>query len=115
MGRRYLGLCGSALVIIGMTIVGVAGRMDVAIAGSAITGVGAGFAELVGAAGVAELAPVKSRGKYLAITLLMLLPFGAITPVGRILLKSALIFSSVILRFLDVEMGCLDFSYPGQY
>src|SRR5438045_9141728 len=55
IGRRYVLLCGSALVIIGMFIVGLAGRMDVAIGGMAITGIGGAFEVLMGAAGVYEV------------------------------------------------------------
>ena len=82
IGRRYVLLSGSALVIIGMIIVGLAGRMDVAIGGMTITGVGAAFAELVGSAGVSELAPVKSRGIYLGTAFLVVLPFGACSSYG---------------------------------
>lgn len=82
IGRRYVLLSGSALVIIGMIIVGLAGRMDVAIGGMAITGVGGAFAELVGSAGVLELAPVKSRGAYLGTAFLIVLPFGACSYYG---------------------------------
>ena len=77
MGRRYVSMLGALLVVIGMIIVGTAQRMDVAIGGMAIAGTGAGLAELIGAAGVAELAPVKSRGKYIGTIFLLILPFSA--------------------------------------
>jgi MFS family permease len=77
IGRRYVALLGALLVVIGMIIVGTAHRINVAIGGMAIAGAGAGFAELIGAAGVAELAPVKSRGKYIGTIFLLILPFSA--------------------------------------
>jgi MFS family permease len=82
IGRRYVALLGAAFVCIGMIIVGTAKRMDVAIGGMAIAGVGAGLGELVGAAGIVELAPVKSRGKYIGIAFLLILPFSASAAYG---------------------------------
>ena len=41
-----------------------------AIAGMAILGIGAGITELTAVAGIAELAPVKKRGLYVAVILL---------------------------------------------
>ena len=82
MGRRYVSMLGALLVVIGMIIVGTAHRMDVAIGGMAIAGTGAGLAELIGAAGVAELAPVKSRGKYIGTIFLLILPFAASAAYG---------------------------------
>ena len=59
--------------------------MDVAIGGMSIAGAGAGLAELIGAAGVAELAPVRSRGKYIGIIFLLILPFSASAAYGNFL------------------------------
>lgn len=84
IGRRYVALLGSALIIIGMIVVGTAQRMDVAIGGTAIVGVGGGLAELVGFAGIQELAPVRSRGKYMGTAFLFNLPFGAAQAYGKV-------------------------------
>jgi len=65
-----------------MIVVGTAHRMDVAIGGTAIVGVGGGLAELVGFAGIQELAPVRSRGKYMGTAFLFNLPFGAAQAYG---------------------------------
>jgi len=59
VGRRYVALSGSVLIMTGMLVIGTAERMDVAIGGSAIVGVGGAFAELVGFAGISELYPPK--------------------------------------------------------
>lgn len=75
MGRRYAALLGALLVVIGMIIVGTAWRIEVVIGGMAISGVGAGLAEVIGTAGVAELAPVESRGKYVGLVFILILPF----------------------------------------
>ena len=82
MGRRYASMLGAGLVVVGMIIVGTAHRINVAIGGMAISGVGAGLAELIGTAGVAELAPVESRGKYIGIIYTMILPFAASSGYG---------------------------------
>jgi MFS family permease len=96
IGRRYVALLGSSLITLGMIIVGTAQRMDVAIGGTAIVGVGGGLAELVGFAGyltkiylliesIAELAPVRKRGLYLGTAFLFNLPFGAAQAYGKML------------------------------
>lgn len=110
IGRRYVSMLGALLVVIGMIIVGTAKRMDVAIGGMAIAGTGAGLAELIGAAGVAELAPVRSRGKYIGTIFFLILPFSASAAYGSFLVISAgTDFSSpIICRFVHVEMGCMD-------
>jgi hypothetical protein len=84
MGRRYVALIGAALVCIGMIIVGTAHRMDVAIGGMAVAGAGAGLGELVAAAGVAELAPVRNRGYYIGAIFLLILPFSASAAYGEL-------------------------------
>lgn len=107
--------------------------MDVAIGGTALVGVGGGIAELIGFAGIAELAPVKSRGKYLGIALLFDLPFAAAQAYGKYsavisLVKSPfecfrfdtdhfcqkvnLISSAVIFCKFDLAVGSMDFSHP---
>lgn len=110
VGRRYIALLGSGFIIIGMIVVGTAQRMDVAIGGTAIAGVGGALAELVGFAGIAELAPVRSRGKYLGTALLFSLPFSASQTYGR-LYSFILTSSSIICFVVHLAMGCLDISY----
>lgn len=85
IGRRYAAMLGAGLVVVGMIIVGTAHRINVAIGGMAISGVGAGLAELIGTAGVAELAPVESRGKYVGIIYMLILPFAASSGYGLLL------------------------------
>ncbi|KAK3695494.1 major facilitator superfamily domain-containing protein [Podospora appendiculata] len=65
-GRRYVAILGSALLIIGQIVCGLAPSMSTFIGGMAISGVGAGINELTALAGTAELAPVSKRGYYLA-------------------------------------------------
>jgi MFS family permease len=111
IGRRYVALLGAGLVVVGMIVVGTAHRMNVAIGGMAIAGAGAGLAELIGAAGVAELAPVKARGKYIGTIFLLILPFSASAAYGISPWIETLIISSIVFCFIDVEMGCLDLCY----
>ena len=82
LGRRYCGLLGVGLVVVGMIVVGTAHQINVAIGGMAVSGVGAGLAELIGTAGIAELAPVQSRGKYIAIAYSFVFPFAASSGYG---------------------------------
>jgi MFS family permease len=92
IGRRYAALLASAFVCIGCIVVGTAHRVDVAIGGSAITGIGSGLAETIGVAGLLELAPAKSRGLYMGCALLADIPFGAALTYG----------TSFRLRFLSI-------------
>ena len=87
VGRRYVALLADVFIIIGMIVIGTAGRMDVAIGGSAIAGVGGALAELAAFAGIAELAPVRRRGTYLGTALLFNLPFCASQAYGIYLLS----------------------------
>jgi len=84
IGRRYAALLGPIILAVGLIVVGTAHRIDVAIGGSAVAGVGAGLAETVGVAGLLELAPAKSRGTYAGISILVDLPFGAALTYGKI-------------------------------
>ena len=113
IGRRYVALLGALFVCIGMIIVGTAHRMDVAIGGMAMAGVGAGLSELVGAAGIFELAPVKSRGKYIGVAFLLILPFSASAAYGTFSVSCVklIVNSSVVLCLFYLEMGCLDPTY----
>jgi hypothetical protein len=111
LGRRYVALLGAGLVIIGCIVVGIAQRVEVAIGGMAIVGVGAGLAEVVAGAAVAEMAPVKSRGKYMGTAFIFILPFGACSTFGFTSCDSSDISSIVFCEF-DLEMGSLDLGYP---
>jgi MFS family permease len=82
VGRRYAAMTGALLVVVGMIMVGFAKAINTAIGGMAITGVGAGLAEVIGTAGIAELAPVEGRGKYVGIAYALVLPFAASSGYG---------------------------------
>lgn len=75
-----------------MIVVGTAQKIEVAIGGTALVGVGGGVAELIGFAGIAEMAPVRSRGKYLGTAFLFNLPFGAAQAYG--IFPGTLVYSS---------------------
>lgn len=74
IGRRQVALIGLVFIFVGMTVVGTAQRMEVAIGGTSLVGIGAGLAELVASAGVMEVVPVRSRGKYVGLLFVMYLP-----------------------------------------
>jgi len=108
LGRRYVALLGTSLMILGLITVGTAHRMEVAIGGTAIIGVGGGLTETVAVAGLLELAPVKSRGKYFGTGILLDLPFGAILTYGMIPELSHGTNTSTIVLYEYLEMGRLD-------
>ncbi|EXJ69971.1 uncharacterized protein A1O5_07044 [Cladophialophora psammophila CBS 110553] len=75
IGRRYVALLGSGLLIVAMIIAGTAHNMNQFIAGMGISGVGAGICELTCLAGTSELAPTRKRGLYVAALVLTIIPF----------------------------------------
>ncbi|KAI1617581.1 fungal trichothecene efflux pump [Exophiala viscosa] len=75
VGRRYVALGGSGLLVIAMIICGTAHKMNIFIMGMAFSGVGAGICELTSLAVTAELAPTRKRGKYVAILVFTIIPF----------------------------------------
>ena len=110
LGRRYIGICGSLLIIVGMIIVGVAHSIELAIAGMAISGLGSGIAQVIGIAGIAELASVKGRGIYIGTAFVLVLPLGACSVYGRPpgnITKG----SGNVLFFSNMEMGRMDPTY----
>jgi MFS family permease len=75
VGRRYVALAGSALLIIGMIVCGTAHTMNIFIAGMTLSGCGAGICEVTALAVTSELAPTRKRGKYVAILVFTIIPF----------------------------------------
>ncbi|KAK4164189.1 major facilitator superfamily domain-containing protein [Cladorrhinum sp. PSN259] len=75
LGRRWVALIGSLLVIIGQAVCGTAHGIAVFILGMGISGMGTGINELTALAGTAELVPVAKRGYYVAVLILTMLPF----------------------------------------
>jgi MFS family permease len=93
-----------------MIVFGFAHRMDVAIGGASIVGVGAGLAEVVGAAGIMEITPVRKRGKYMAIAFLVFLPFGGCPAYGLSTSNATNSYSSIVRDVINLEMGSMDSS-----
>jgi len=83
LGRRYIAPCGPALIIVGMAVFGTAKQMPVAIGGMAIAGTGAGISQVIGIAGVAEIVPVKHRGKFIGSIYLLFTPMAPATTYGN--------------------------------
>ncbi|XMA13210.1 hypothetical protein WAI453_006001 [Rhynchosporium graminicola] len=77
LGRQYVALAGSLLVMLGMIVLSMAKIMNIFIAGMASTGIGAGISELTAPAATSDLAPTAKRGKYIAVLIFMILPFCA--------------------------------------
>lgn len=100
VGRRYVAIIGSAIIILGQIICGASTNMDMFIgkfshhksniiskigtpeltqvpspAGMGLTGIGTGINELTALAGTAELVPLSHRGYYIAGMVLTVLPF----------------------------------------
>ncbi|KAK3298255.1 major facilitator superfamily domain-containing protein [Chaetomium fimeti] len=75
VGRRYVAIIGSAIIIFGQIICGASIDMAMFIAGMGLTGIGTGINELTALAGTAELVPLSHRGYYIAGMVLTVLPF----------------------------------------
>jgi len=75
MGRRYVALLGSGLLVVSTIIAASAQTMGMFIAGMTIVGAGAGISELTALAVTSELAPTAKRGKYVAILIFTIIPF----------------------------------------
>jgi len=82
VGRRWVVLSGLVLIMVGLVVLGLAQRMDVAIGAIAVAGVGAGLAEMIGFAGTLETIPVRARGKYLGILFLLYIPMAGCATFG---------------------------------
>jgi MFS family permease len=85
IGHRYVGLLGSVIVIMGLIVIGAAQTIEVCIGGSALLGVGAALAEIVGTVGILEMATVKHRGYYIACAFLFLFPWSPSQTYGTFL------------------------------
>ncbi|KXS98507.1 hypothetical protein AC578_5507 [Pseudocercospora eumusae] len=75
LGRRWLCLGGTLLLIIASAVQGTAHSLAQAVAAQAIGGIGAGICELVALAGVAEITPNKWRGVTLSLVTFSIVPF----------------------------------------
>ena len=87
-----------------MTVVGTAQRIEAAIGGMSLVGVGAGLAEMVASAGVMELVPVRARGKYIGhfirhILAYMWLPSLWLTPFDHLFNILAQLYSQSTWRW----------------
>ena len=85
IGRRYLGIAGAVTVTVGMVVVGTAHKMPIAIIGMGIAGAGSGITGVTGFAGIVELVPVHSRGRYMGTIFMFFTPLGASTAYGLFL------------------------------
>jgi MFS family permease len=74
IGRKWVAVTGLLFVIWGMLLVGLAQRIEIAIGGTALVGIGAGLAELIASAGVLESVPVNKRGTYVGFLFLLYMP-----------------------------------------
>lgn len=110
VGRRYVALSGPIFTIIGAVILGTAHRMETAIAGCAIAGVGAGISQSVGIAGAAEMVPVRMRGRVIGNIFMGFCPLAGASAFGTCFRKPEdADFSHHVLLHVYVEMDCLDF------
>ncbi|PMD32629.1 putative major facilitator superfamily transporter [Hyaloscypha variabilis F] len=73
-GRRNITLFGSAMVMVGIILVGTAHSFAQGVVGMSIAGGGAAIGELTALAGTSELVPVKKRGMYIGIIVCFLAP-----------------------------------------
>ncbi|KAF2649675.1 MFS general substrate transporter [Lophiostoma macrostomum CBS 122681] len=74
-GKRYIALFGSLCICIGCVLMATTHSFAQALAGMALSGIGAAIGELTGLAGLAEVVPVKHRGYSLALVTAFVIPF----------------------------------------
>ncbi|KAF2010130.1 MFS general substrate transporter [Aaosphaeria arxii CBS 175.79] len=74
-GRQKVAIVGQLFLILGPIVTATAHTMNIAIAGQVFSGLGAGLNELIALAGMAEVVPVKDRGKWVGFIVLTILPF----------------------------------------
>lgn len=74
-GRRWVAAFGQVCLLIGPIVVSTAHSMNVAIGGMVLSGLGAGFNELIALAGTSEMVPSAKRGMYVGLVVFTILPF----------------------------------------
>ncbi|RMZ89171.1 hypothetical protein DV736_g3598, partial [Chaetothyriales sp. CBS 134916] len=74
-GRKYVGAIGQVLLVIGPVVVSTSHKINVAIGGMVIAGLGAGLNELIALAGTSELVAVRKRANYVGAVVFTILPF----------------------------------------
>ncbi|GAM87545.1 hypothetical protein ANO11243_055710 [Dothideomycetidae sp. 11243] len=74
-GRKYVGMFGQLLLVIGPIVTCTANQMNVAIGGMVISGAGAGLNELIALAATGEMVPNAKRGIYVGAVVLTIIPF----------------------------------------
>ncbi|KAF2722191.1 MFS general substrate transporter [Polychaeton citri CBS 116435] len=75
VGRRWVAIGGASLIVLGMIVCSTAHTMNTFICGMVFAGAGAGVNELTALAVTSELAPTRSRGKYVAALIFTIIPF----------------------------------------
>jgi MFS family permease len=75
IGRRYVALIGSLMLVVAMVVCSTAKVMNTFIGGMTIAGMGAGICELTALAATSELAPTRKRGKYVAVLVFTIIPY----------------------------------------
>lgn len=113
VGRRYLALVGTIIIIVGMVVVGTAHYSSVVIIGMAIAGMGGGITGVTGVAGVLEIVPVNNRGRYLGTVFMIFLPMGPSVAYGTsfFALLEILTDSSNVLGYANMALQRLDPAY----
>jgi len=113
VGRRYIALSATAIIIVGMVVVGTAHRMAVAVIGMALGGMGGGIGGTVAVAAVLEIVPVNMRGRYLGTIFLVFLPMGPSVAYGTLclhlfdhLIHSANVFGNPNLAVERMDPTC---------
>lgn len=74
-GRKKVAMFGQIVLMIGPILVSTATRIEVAIGGQVISGLGAGLNELIALAGTSEIVPVRKRATYVGIIVFTIIPF----------------------------------------
>ncbi|KAI0480060.1 MFS multidrug transporter-like protein [Xylariaceae sp. FL0804] len=103
IGRRWVAVIGSTLIIIGMIICSLAQIINIFIGGMVFTGIGAGICELTAIAATSELAPTSRRGTYVGVLIFTIAPFCPAT------LYAQLLAAHVSWRYVGLFCGLWSF------
>lgn len=103
LGRRYVAMLGSVLLVLGTIVCSTAKNINIFIAGMVFNGLGAGINELIALAGTGELVPTAKRGAYVGAIVFTIVPF------CPSVLYAQLILQASSWRYVGVLVGVWNF------
>lgn len=103
LGRRYVAMLGSVLLILGTIVCSTAKNINIFICGMVFNGLGAGINELIALAGTGELVPTAKRGAYVGAIVFTIVPFCPSVLYAQLILKAS------SWRYVGILVGIWNF------